>query len=143
MSVSPPRVFDPSSDPRVVHVLRATAVVFALVTLVVAVLVLVGWGIDSPRLKSIIPGLVAMNPATAIAFILCGIAVMLQMSGSPLSTPLVRVLGAVVTILGALKLAGLVFHFPAEMDQFFFVARLNAERIPNRMAPNTALGFAL
>src|SRR5579864_4297327 len=34
--------------------------------------VLIGWWLDSPRLKSAVPGLAAMNPLTAIALILLG-----------------------------------------------------------------------
>ena len=48
---------------------RAAAVVVALE----GCLVLLGWAADSAALRSVFPGLVAMNPATAIAFILAGI----------------------------------------------------------------------
>jgi hypothetical protein len=48
-----------------------------VITIIVACLVLVGWILSIDVLKRILPGLVAMNPITAIAFILAGVSLLL------------------------------------------------------------------
>src|SRR5579885_1773176 len=44
--------------------------------IVVGVLVLVGWAVGVPVLTSVVPGLVPMNPATAVAFMLAGLSLL-------------------------------------------------------------------
>ena len=141
--MTPPRVINAPANPRVVGVLRAAAQTFAIIIVVVPALVLVGWEVDITRFKSVIPGLIAMNPVTAVAFILCGIALWTEIGPENLRKKLVIVIGATVAIIGAIKLFGVLMNLPTGLDQLLFRHRLDAEPIPNRMAPNTALGFVL
>ncbi len=127
---------------RVVRFLRTSAGVFAIVAVVGAALVLAGWEFDIGRLKSVVPGMVAMNPATAVAFLFAGAAVWLESREAKLRA-LVRLLGILVATIGIVKLAAVGLGLPSSIDQLLFRARLDAESIPNRMAPNTALGFVL
>ena len=129
----------------VLRVLRATAGVFALAVLAIPLLVLLGWAIDDPHLKSVAPGLVAMNPLTAVAFILGGSALWIELHGrSPrMRGFVVRLLGAGIATIALLKLAGLALNAPLNIDRILFSAKLDREAIPNRMAPNTAVGFLL
>jgi len=69
---------EPPVNSRVVAFLKFSARVVALFAVAGAGLVLAGWVLNVNRLKSVIPGLVAMNPATAVAFILSGMAVWLE-----------------------------------------------------------------
>src|SRR5688572_15951809 len=59
--------------PRIARFLRATAAVASGAAILVGALVLVGWWLDIELLKQIVPGLVAMNPITAICFIALGV----------------------------------------------------------------------
>jgi signal transduction histidine kinase len=86
--------------------------------------------------------MVAMNPTTAVAFILASIALWLEAVGVR-HQGVVAFLGAIVVSIGMIKLAGIAFHLAAGVDQILFAGRLDAEPVPNRMAPNTALGFVL
>src|ERR1700716_2352239 len=63
--------------PRLVAALHATARVAAVVPVAVGVLVLFGWWFDIELLKRIVPGLVAMNPITAVGFLCLGISLAL------------------------------------------------------------------
>lgn len=154
---------DPSAaraDPRVALSLARAARAIAALAIAVPALVLVGWVIREPRLTRVAPGLVAMNPMTAVAFALCGVA--LWMTLTTRSTPVSPRRGAVgpersrraerfsaflslaVMLIGAVKLAQFSLHATAwEIDRLLFAARLDAEPIPNHMAPNTALGMLL
>src|SRR5205814_302173 len=61
-----------ASDPRMVRVTQVLARFCALLVAAVALLTLIGWEISSPTLKTLSasPDHVAMNPLTAVTFIL-------------------------------------------------------------------------
>ena len=61
------RLLDPPALPKIV--LKAASAIAILV----GCSTLVGWALNIDILKRILPGLVAMNPATGIAFILAGV----------------------------------------------------------------------
>ncbi|HJU87202.1 MAG TPA: response regulator [Gemmatimonadota bacterium] len=92
-------------------------------------LVLVGWGLDFDPLKGGLPGQVSMNPVTAIALVLAVIALW---RGS-------RVAAALVVLVGAVTLLGYVAGGNPGIDQILFGDRLAG----NRVAPNTALCLLL
>jgi hypothetical protein len=124
---------------------RATGAAAAIV----GCLVLAGWILDADVLKRIIPGLVAMNPATAMAFILLGISMWLLRSGevSRGARRVSRGLAVMVALVGLTKIVQIVFGWEFGVDQLLFPEKLELEAkvvgIPNRMAPNTALNFLL
>lgn len=109
----------------------------------IAGLVLLGWQYDAAVLKSGVPGLVAMNPLTAICFLLSALALTLAHRHLPASLRLLpSACAAVVTACGLVCLAGYLRGRPAGVDQVFFAAKLHIEgAMPNRMAPNTAFDF--
>jgi hypothetical protein len=104
---------------------RAVCVFIALV----AALVLIGWAFDVDPLKGGLPGQVAMNPITAVAFGLAAMALW-RMS---------RIAAALVALIGAVTLLGYVAGDNPGIDQLLFADRLAG----NRIAPNTALCFLL
>ena len=61
------------ANPRLIAWLKAFSQAAGVVVIAAGCLVLVGWMLDIEALKRIHPGLVAMNPATAVAFILAGL----------------------------------------------------------------------
>ncbi|MEN3941916.1 ATP-binding protein [Prosthecobacter sp. SYSU 5D2] len=111
-----------------------------------ALLVLTGWTFDIEVLKRILPGMVSMNPATAIAFMLAGLSLWLLVREQSLKSQRVaQGLALLVLLLGALRLFGYILGTDQGPDQWLFAASLDDEPspFPNRMAPNAALGFVL
>jgi len=113
----------------------------------VGLLVLVGWASGLDVLTRVLPGLVAMNPATALSFVAAGLSLWLVGAG-----PAVRrarhvglALGLLVALVGLAKLVGVLTGWDPGLDQVLFPDQLVARGmgLPNRMAPNTALAFLL
>src|SRR5579875_2195699 len=114
--------------------------------IVVGVLVLVGWAVGVPVLTSVVPGLVPMNPATAVAFMLAGLSLLcLRRPGVAGSwRRLGRAAALAVVALALLRLGGYVGGRDVGIDMLLFHDRLLAvPYAPNRMAPNTAVCFLL
>jgi signal transduction histidine kinase/DNA-binding response OmpR family regulator/HPt (histidine-containing phosphotransfer) domain-containing protein len=105
--------------------------------------VLLGWRLDSAALTSLLPGGVAMNPLSALAFVA---AAGTLWAASPVAStagrrrrPLLRSAAGGVVAVGALTLVGYALDTNLGLDQVLFGTRLDG----NRVAPNTALGFIL
>ncbi|HEY5594754.1 MAG TPA: ATP-binding protein [Nitrospiria bacterium] len=133
-------------QPDRVTTLRSASGAAGLLVMAVGSLVLIGWTVDVPRLKSIFPSLVPMNPATALAFILAGAS--LGLLGMKQAGPRARRFGKacafIVALVGLIKLGGYLFGLEIGFDQVLFREKLGAQGFyPNRMAPNTALNFFL
>jgi signal transduction histidine kinase len=107
-------------------------------------LVLLGWAVDSRLLKSVLPSLVAMNPLTAIAFILAAASLWLSVArrDSARARGVAAVCGGAVVVIATLRLIGYV-GADLGIDRLVFSGRLDAEPLPNRMAPNAAAAFLL
>jgi signal transduction histidine kinase/ActR/RegA family two-component response regulator len=108
---------------------------------------LLGWQLNAALLKSVVPGLVAMNPLTAVCFILAGVALwaLSARADSLKRRALGRLLAGIVACAGGIKLAGLLLGFDPGIDRLLFASKLGAMGAlpPNRMAPNTAFNFLL
>jgi len=127
---------------------KRMAVYFAASVLIMALLVLSGWQWDIDVLRRPIPGLAAMNPLTAVAFIL----VALAFFGLPGHTrrPFIQVCSHLFAIglllIGSLKLSGLFFPFLDNIDLLLYTHRMEADlrnMLSCRMAPNTAFVLIL
>jgi signal transduction histidine kinase len=110
--------------------------------------VLLGWALDIPALKSILPNWVTMKANTAVGFLLSGIAlVLLQEGSSSYGRPmfLARVCAACVMGIGLLTLAEYAGGLNLGIDQLLFEEPATAVGTshPGRMAPTTALSFGL
>src|SRR5258706_10234321 len=83
----------------------AGAGIFIAIT---AILVLIGWVVGVEGVVRILPGMVAMNPVTAVAFILLGVALWQRSSRSSAQPALKRnlpyVLAGIVALAGVIKL---------------------------------------
>jgi PAS domain S-box-containing protein len=104
-------------------------------------LALAGWILDQDALQSLVPGLVAMNPATAITFILAGasLALLEAETAGPRRRRTGQACAAAVALVGLIQLGGCVLGRDPGLDQLLFRAELG----DNRMAPNTAMNFLL
>src|SRR5262249_9515441 len=109
--------------------------------LVLSGAVLLGWQLDLPILKAVLPGRVAMNPLTAVTFVLAGSGVWLETEsfGGREMRFAARAAAGVVLIVGLVTLLGYVLGENLGLDQLMFRQRLGG----NRIAPNTGLCFML
>lgn len=106
-----------------------------------ALLVLVGWGLGSEVLKSGVPGLVAMNPLTAVLFLCSAVALAISTTSST-SRGRQQVsagLSLFVVLAGFVALGDYLSLWSLHIDRALFTESLG----DNRMAPNTALQFVL
>lgn len=114
--------------------------------LLIATLVLVGWRFDIPALKSVSAQLVAMNPISAVCFILSSFSFLLR-TNARRSRPLIvagYICAGLVCLISLIILVNLFTDtglipdaslFPEKMAVNFKNGR------PNRMAPNSAVCF--
>ncbi len=113
----------------------------------VGCLVLVGWLLRIDLFKQIIPGSVAMNPATAVTFLLMAAALWLLQNPDGHRTRHLRgrLLALCAVLIAALKVLELVFGWQIGVDRLLFSAALDQtlNGIPNRIAPNSALAILL
>jgi len=120
--------------------LKHITIFLSALIIFVALSVLIGWTTGNPYLKSIIPGLVSMNPATAICFILAG--TILVLSQREAASRLSHWQVALACFIAAVGIAKIFFYstgFDLHVDKFLFADRLNG----NSMAPNSAIAFMM
>ena len=108
-------------------------------------LALLGWQTGVHFLRSVAPGFVAMNPMTAICFMLAGLAlwILTRDSPRPRDRNVAAGLALLVSLIGAVKLWGMLSGHDLALDQLLFRDQLETVQPPNRMAPNTAWNFVL
>ena len=120
------------------------AFTLAVVPALFAIVVLVGWGIDSDSLKRLGLASVTMNPTTAIGFIALGAGVLLRQVAPRPARLIAPMLLGLAAAIGALKLVDVTTGSHIDIDTFLFAAKLPIGDIwPSRIAPNAALCFVL
>ena len=123
---------------------RTFALISSTLVILIGTGVLYGWSTDSTVLKSLVPGFVAMNPATAICFILSGNVLWLLRNepDTEQKTRIPTLVGffiAAVVLIALVRLVGYWFRWSFGLDTILFSQKLS----DNRMAPNTAFNFIL
>lgn len=115
--------------------------------MLVGCVVLLGWILDVPLLKSVLPGLATMKANTALGLVACGASLALQLR--PAAAPPREVPGRLCALLalaiGSLTLVEHALDTDLGIDQFVIrapAAELNTTS-PGRMAPITALCFTM
>ncbi len=131
--------------PRLVAALRSVSFIAGPLVILLAGLVLLGWVLNVATMKSVLPGLVPMNPTSAAALVLAGASLWLSLVElkAPNHTRLVRRIAlaaaAVVALLGLLTLIEYVSGRALGMDRLLFPSKLSG----NRIAPSTGLNLLL
>lgn len=126
---------------------KKISVIFSFLAILIGLAALAGYLFHNQTLKSIIPGIVAMNPFTAIAFISAGISLLIMIV--LYDRKIVRYFGiflaSAVALIGLTKLIGIIFGIDVYFDHSIFTPQLNdlVTGFQNRIAPNTALNFLL
>lgn len=112
----------------------------APISMAVGCLVLLGWALDIPLLKSVFPGLVTMKANTALGFVLSGVSL-----GLPRMRRVAVACAGLVLLLGALTLGEYLSGGNFGIDQMLFPDDAGATQTfaPGRMSPATALNFVL
>jgi PAS domain S-box-containing protein len=126
--------------------LQKLSVGITVVTIVTALLVVCGWQWDVPALKQVAPGLPAMNPMTALSFLLSSFSFLILAfpSRSRSRDLLGYLMAAAVLVFAVMRSAGYFIPALGEVDQFLYRDQLQAGALgafPARMAFNTALCF--
>jgi signal transduction histidine kinase len=109
--------------------------------------VLAGWCLNINFLKRPIPGSAAMNPITALCFMLsvCSLFLLRTPNEIKRKQNIGAGIASVILVIALIKLLSLVFGIETYIDYFLFQDRLKADLeinfINNRMAPNTAVAF--
>jgi diguanylate cyclase (GGDEF)-like protein len=106
--------------------------------------VLVGWVLSIEVLKRVLPGLRAMNPATAAALILCGfsLALLRESRLTKRRRLAAQLLASVVVLIGLANLAGVVTGSGFAVDHFVSWLRVSFGE-HDEMATSTAIGLVL
>ncbi|GAA0893774.1 hypothetical protein GCM10009122_34530 [Fulvivirga kasyanovii] len=117
----------------------------AYVVIGVAIAVLIGWQFNIGVLKRVIPGLVAMNPLTAICFIMSATSLLL-FSFQSYRTTWAKAVALGITVICIIKISGMVLGIENNIDELLFHDKLQVDVVvgnTNSMAPNTALCFMI
>ncbi len=120
----------------------------SVATIALGCLVLIGWLLDVPIFKSLLPGMNAMKANTALGFVLCGLALwLLQHRPTPnaMATYAALACAGLVTAIGLATLSQYAFGWDLHIDQLLFVDTTPTyiRAFPGRMVPATAVIFAL
>lgn len=116
-----------------------------LVLMLIPLIALLGWTLDVPTLRTIIPGLTPMNPLTAVCFIVIALVMWFLLThqdpdkATPLQRTILYLAGIALVLVGSAIMLRSLFGWPLSPDTILFSDRLDT----NRMAPNTALNFWL
>jgi len=120
---------------------RRVAEFAALLVMGASLAALTGWALDVESLRSIVPGMVPMNPLTAVCFILASLVLWrhrLAPDQNGASRPAVAA-GALLIFIGATRMLGYLTPWDLGLDRLLFSETLRG----NVMAPNTASNFLL
>lgn len=108
--------------------------------ILIAGLVIFGWAVEANFIHDYIPGLIYMNPTTAVLFILsAGSLYLIADVESEPSISVGKQMGLLVAVIASIRLLGLNPQWDIGIDQFLFGARLNG----NRIAADTTANFFL
>jgi signal transduction histidine kinase/CheY-like chemotaxis protein len=110
-------------------------------TALVGALVLLGWALDWPLLRSLLPGAVQMKANTAVALCLSGCALCLLDGLVPRARP-AQVLALLVLAIGGATMFEYAFAVNFGIDELFFADNAIAYNpIRGRMSPYSAIAF--
>jgi PAS domain S-box-containing protein len=119
--------------------------VSAIIVIVICLFVLWGWQANIVSLKSISSGMVAMNPMTAVSFILGGFSFLLsRQKGYKLI--IAKALAVSVILIATLKIIAVIGLYDAGIDRLLFNQQLQTTLYngqANHMVQHTAAGFLL
>ena len=127
---------------------RTFSKVAAGLTVLLGALVLAGWTLDIQTLMRVLPGLSAMNPMTAVCFILVGASLWCSQTGESVTGNRILIqagkgIGMAVVLIGLLKLGSHQWNWRFQIDQLVLPGKMSEDgtHLVHTMSPNTALNF--
>ena len=126
--------------------LRSLARLAGATIALVGAAVLLGWGLDVPALKSVLPGMATMKANTALCFVLSGVAFWIGSAegATDKARPVATICSALVLLACGLTLVEYLSGWNLGLDEALFKdATSSGAAYPGRMAPNTAVAFLL
>jgi PAS domain S-box-containing protein len=112
--------------------------------LIIPSLALLGWNFDVPFLVSISANMTAMNPVTAVTFVLIATWVVLPAERKNKPLQIIKILIALLVFLtGTLRLFEYAGTLHLHMDRLLFPTKLSNRMLHNSVAPTTAFIFTL
>ena len=119
----------------------------ALIVILVSLFVIFGWVVDLAFIKSLFPNYPEMKPNTAFSFVVAGIGLLAAVKGGSATVwrYIAIACGVIVFLVGALVIGEYLFGSNIGIDTILFSNSNQPGEIqfPNRMAPHTAVSFAL
>lgn len=117
------------------------------ITIILAMIVIIGWYLENNLLTSIFPGQVDMKFNTAVGFLLASLAILLFYFSAK-NKSLYKIacfLSLSVAAIGLLTLLEYIFDFNPGIDEFFVMDPMgnSAGNFAGRMSPITALNYIL
>src|SRR5579859_1148135 len=138
------------SSPEITKFLNRFATFCSLLATCFGASVLIAWAFHLPRLKTILPGQVAVKANTGACFILIGLALWLFLrvpeNHAPRWRPAILGLSLLAAIVGGLSFLECCYGWDLGIDQLLFSAGLEdlpGSVRPGLMSPISASGFAL
>ena len=121
--------------------LRIAAAAAGVLTTLLGLVVIVGWQTNNVTLVQVLPTFVPMQYNTALGFVLCGLGLLFAVfDKSRYAVPA----GVIAATIGVATLLQYIFGFNFGIDQLFHDHDITVKTShPGRMAPNTAVCFAL
>lgn len=125
--------------------LQRSAFMAATVVAGIGLLALLGWVLDVPLLRTVLPGHVAMKANTGIGMVLAGVALASCVRPGWLPLRVSGLASLVVAMLGIVTLLQFAFGIDLGIDALLFddPEALQAQRSPGRMSELTAVSFVL
>jgi PAS domain S-box-containing protein len=124
-----------------------TITVISCITIATGIVVILGWLLNIPVLKQIVPGFVDMVFNTGLCFILFGGALLsTQYSGSKSQNAAFLSFASAGTLIGFVTLLQFIFHFNAGLDELFIKdpTKISPTHLfHGRMAFNSAICFTI
>jgi signal transduction histidine kinase/DNA-binding response OmpR family regulator len=121
--------------------LKNVAISAGALTTLLGVVVIIGWQTNNVTLVQVLPTFVPMQYNTALGFVLCGLGLLFAVfDKSRYAVPI----GVIAATIGVATLLQYIFGFNFGIDQLFHDHDITVKTShPGRMAPNTAVCFAL
>ena len=131
------------------YLLKRCAVALTVIVGIVALLVITGWQYSIEMLKRPVPGLMSMNPVSALCFILSSLLLwlLLKKDHTKFALRIAKVLSPAISITGLLKIFSIIFNQHFEIDAWLFSKKLVIDKVEgsvtNHMCTITALNMSL
>jgi PAS domain S-box-containing protein len=132
-----------ASENQIQQRLARLSILPVILIFIIAGLALIGWSFKIEVFKRPIPGLMAMNPTSALLMIFAALSFVFFSSApdASVSRLIARVAAWLVLLVGLLRLIGVAGNFDIPVDSILFSHQLQQDGLFNHIAPNAAAGF--